>query len=60
MIKHEHLRELPKVNRWRVSVETDIKQYDKHDRLLVYHWSDDKTLINERILPDGYAVLFTI
>jgi micrococcal nuclease len=55
-----HLRKLLKENRWRVSVETDIEQYDKYGRLLVYLWSDDKTLINERMLLDGYAVLFTI
>jgi micrococcal nuclease len=54
------LRKLLKENRWRVSVETDIEQYDKYGRLLVYLWSDDKTLINERMLLDGYAVLFTI
>jgi micrococcal nuclease len=56
----EHLRKLLKEAGWTVSVETDIVKYDKYDRLLVYLWSDDKTLINERMLLDGYAVLFTI
>jgi micrococcal nuclease len=56
----EHLRKLLKEAGWTVSVETDIVKYDKYDRLLVYLWSDDKTLINERMILDGYAVLFTI
>jgi micrococcal nuclease len=56
----EHVRKLLKEAGWTVSVETDIVKYDKYDRLLVYLWSDDKTLINERMLLDGYAVLFTI
>ncbi len=55
-----HLRKLLKENRWRVSIETDIEQYDKYGRLLVYLWCGDKQLINERMLLDGYAVLFTI
>jgi micrococcal nuclease len=56
----EHLRKLLKDSRWRVSVETDITQYDKYDRLLVYIWSLDDELLNERMILDGYAVLFTI
>ncbi len=55
----EHLRTLLKDSRWNVSVETDIEKYDKYNRLLVYVWTRDKTFINERMLADGYAVLFT-
>ena len=55
----EHLRTLLKDSGWNVSVETDIEKYDKYDRLLVYLWTNDKTFINERMLADGYAVLFT-
>jgi micrococcal nuclease len=56
----EHLRKLLKEAGWQVSVETDIVQLDKYNRLLVYLWSDNKTMINEQMLLDGYAVLFTI
>lgn len=56
----EHLRKLLKENRWRVSVETDIEQYDKYNRLLVYLWTPDGDMLNERMLRDGYAVLFTM
>lgn len=55
----EHLRTMLKDSGWNVSVETDIEKYDKYDRLLVYLWTKDKTFINERMLADGYAVLFT-
>jgi micrococcal nuclease len=56
----QHLRELVKGSGGMVRVETDITKYDKYDRLLAYLWLDDKTLINELMLSDGYAVLFTI
>ncbi len=55
----EHLRTLLKDSGWNVSVETDIEKFDKYGRLLVYVWTKDKTFINERMLADGYAVLFT-
>jgi micrococcal nuclease len=56
----DHLRVLLRKKLWRVSVETDIVQFDKYDRLLVYLWTPDGELVNERMLKDGYAVLFTI
>jgi len=56
----KHLRELVKGSGGIVRVEMDITKYDKYDRLLAYLWLDDKTLINELMLRDGYAVLFTI
>jgi len=56
----KHLRELVKGTGGMVRVETDITKYDKYDRLLAYLWLDDRTLINELMLRDGYAVLFTI
>jgi micrococcal nuclease len=55
----EHLRTMLKDSGWNVSVETDIEKYDKYGRFLVYLWTTDKTFINERMLSDGYAVLFT-
>jgi len=56
----EHLRAILKALRWNVSIETDIEEYDKYGRLLVYLWSADGQLINERMILDGFAVLFTI
>ncbi len=56
----EHLRKLLKEYRWRVSIENDIVRHDKYNRLLVYLWAPDGQLLNERMLQDGYAVLFTI
>lgn len=55
-----HLRKILKASGGRVRVEMDITKYDKYDRLLAYLWLDDGTLINELMLKDGYAVLFTI
>ncbi len=56
----KHLRDIIKASGGMVRVEMDITKYDKYDRLLAYLWLDDKTLINELMLRDGYAVLFTI
>ncbi len=43
-----------------VSVETDIVKHDKYGRLLAYLWTKQNELINERMVQDGYAVLFTL
>jgi micrococcal nuclease len=59
-MSREHLRKLLKGYRWRISVESGIEQRDKYNRLLVYLWSPDGQMLNERMLLDGYAVLFTI
>jgi micrococcal nuclease len=56
----ERLRMLLKEVKWRVSVETDVEKYDKYNRLLVYLWTPDGEMLNERMVRDGYAVLFTI
>jgi micrococcal nuclease len=56
----KHLIELMKQAHWIVFVETDVVKYDKYDRLLAYLWTSDNEMLNERMLKDGYAVLFTI
>jgi len=56
----EHLIGIIKQNGWMVYVETDIVKTDKYNRLLAYLWTKGNELINERMLRDGYAVLFTI
>ncbi len=55
----EHLRKILKGSGWRVTVETGMEEYDKYNRLLAYLWTEDKTFVNEKMLADGYAVLFT-
>lgn len=45
---------------WTVFVETDGERLDKYGRLLAYLWTKKKKLINEQMIVDGYAVLFTI
>ena len=56
----QHLIELMKLANWIVFVETDVVKYDKYDRLLAYLWTSDNELLNERMVQDGYAMLFTI
>lgn len=55
-----HLQELLKGSDKKVFVETDRTAYDKYDRLLAYLWLDDVRMLNELMVKDGYAVLFTI
>ncbi len=43
-----------------IKIETDIEKFDKYNRLLVYLLTEDGRLINEQMLLDGYAVLFTV
>ena len=45
---------------WSVTVETDVVKQDKYGRALVYLWTKQKELINERMVLEGQAVLFTI
>jgi micrococcal nuclease len=56
----EHLRKIVKDAQWRVFVETDIVKRDKYERLLVYLWTEDGMMINERMILEGNAVLFTV
>ncbi|MFN3740875.1 MAG: thermonuclease family protein [Thermodesulfovibrionales bacterium] len=43
-----------------VRIETDIKKFDKYNRLLIYLFTEDGIFVNEQLLRDGYAVLLTI
>jgi len=56
----EHLIDILNHTDWFVAVDTDVVTIDKYGRLLVYLWTKNKELINERMVRDGYAVLFTI
>lgn len=44
---------------WQARIEYDVDKRDKYDRILAYLWSRDNKLINEEMLINGYAVLFT-
>ena len=55
-----HLKKLISESGWVVNVELDVEQRDKYGRLLGYLWNRSSgALINERMIEDGYAVLFT-
>jgi len=57
----EHLRKITKESKGRVLVETDVVRHDKYNRMLVYLWTPARSeMINERMIRDGYAYLFTI
>jgi micrococcal nuclease len=56
----QHLIKIMRQTAWTVFVETDVERKDKHGRLLAYLWTKKKSLINEKMLSDGYAVLLTI
>lgn len=44
---------------WRVSIERDIVERDKYGRLLGYIRTSGGRLINEMMVREGYATLFT-
>jgi micrococcal nuclease len=42
-----------------ISLEYDIEQRDKYGRILGYIWLQDGRMLNEEMLKNGFAVLFT-
>jgi micrococcal nuclease len=55
----KYLKKLLSESDWVVNVEFDIDQRDKCGRLLGYLWNRrNGSLINEKMLEDGYAVLY--
>jgi len=56
----EHLIGIIRDSGWMVFIETDIVKHDKYHRLLAYLWTGQHELINELMVRDGYAVLFTV
>ncbi|MCI0469264.1 MAG: thermonuclease family protein [Nitrospirae bacterium] len=55
-----HLKKLISKSDWLVNIELDIQQRDKYGRLLAYVWDNRGMMINEGMIADGYAVLFTL
>lgn len=54
------LEELISASGWQVRIEYDVEKRDKYDRVLAYLWGRGTTLINEEMLRNGYAALFTL
>ena len=54
------LKRLIGENCWVVNVEFDSQQRDPHGRLPAYLWNKKGELINEKLLEEGYAVLYTM
>lgn len=53
------LEDLISASGWQARIEYDVEKRDKYNRILAYLWSRDNKLLNEEILGNGYAVLFT-
>ena len=53
------LQDLVAASGWQLGIEYDVEKRDKHDRILAYLWARDGKMINEEIVRNGYAVLFT-
>lgn len=56
----EHLIDILNHTDWAVTMETDVVTTDKYGRSLVYLWTKNREFINELMIRDGYAVMFTI
>jgi micrococcal nuclease len=55
----QHLEALIAGSSWSVSIERDVVERDKYGRLLGYIRNSEGRLINEMMVRDGYAVLYT-
>ena len=45
---------------WRVILEFDVEKADRYGRLLGYLITSEGSILNVRMVKDGYAVLLTI
>lgn len=43
----------------KISLEYDIERRDKYGRILAYIWTEDRKMLNEEMMKNGCAVLFT-
>lgn len=59
-LSKKYLQRLIRESDWTVYVEFDVEKRDDYGRLLGYVWDKKGRLINEKMLEDGYAVLYTI
>ncbi|HIJ59603.1 MAG TPA: nuclease [Nitrospirae bacterium] len=59
-LSKKYLKKLLSENDWVVRVEFDVDKRDQYNRLLAYFWAKDGSMINEKMLSNGYAVLYTL
>jgi micrococcal nuclease len=59
-LSKRYLKKLISESDWVVSIEFDVEQRDKYGRLLSYLWDKKGQLINEKMIENGYAMLYTI
>lgn len=59
-LSKEHLEGILKEANYNVSIEYDLQETDRYGRRLAYLWTEDKELVNQKMLEDGYALLLTI
>lgn len=59
-ISKRFLKRIISQSDWIVFVEFDIEQRDKYGRLLAYLWTKKGEMINEMMVLNGYAILYTI
>lgn len=55
-----HLKKLINESGGVVYLEYDLDRRDKHNRILAYLWDKKGRMLNQRMLEDGYAMLYTI
>ncbi len=56
----QHLQNLIRKQGGAVRLEHDVEQRDRYGRQLAYVWLDNGTLLNQRMVRDGYALAVTI
>ncbi len=59
LMAREHLKALIDSSSRNVTLEYDVVKRDKYGRLLAYVWTKEGKMLNEAMLKDGYALLFT-
>lgn len=56
----QHLQNMIRKQGGTVRLEHDVEQRDRYGRQLAYAWLGNGTLLNERMVRDGYALAVTI
>lgn len=55
----KYLKRILSENDWIVRIELDTEHRDKYGRLLAYLWDNKGRMVNERMIENGYAILYT-
>ena len=55
----KRLEQMVAASGWEVRIEYDVERRDMHQRILAYLWGRDGKMINEEMVRNGYAVVFT-